>query len=134
MDTLIRSTMSLVVSLGLLFAGAAVADSPVKIDAPDSHSVEVKGKVTLYRVQVKGMDFGKDKDKVQAEVFVSLDSRPGIIYTLSLHDSKDGASAVNQEMAETLRTAYVNKSPVTIYRQIAMGRDNNFKILMVQLN
>ena len=124
MDTLIRSTMSLVVSLGLLFAGAAVADSPVKIDAPDSHSVEVTGKVYLYRVQVEGMNFGAGKNNTHAEVFVSLDSRPGMIYTLALHNSNNGASAVNQEMAKTLRAAYVNKTPVTLYRQIAMNKDN----------
>ena len=134
MDTLIRSMMSLVVSLGLLFGGVAVADSPVKIDSPDSHSVEVKGKINLYRVQVKGMNFGKDENKAEAEVFVSLDSKPGMIYTLSLYNTNNAASAVNQEMARTLRTAYVNKIPVTLYHQISVKKDNNFKILMVQLN
>lgn len=134
MDTFTHSIMSLVVSLGLLFAGVAVADSPVKIDKPDGHSVEVKGKISLYRVQVEGMNFGAGKNKAHAEVLVTLDSRPGMIYTLALHDSGSGTSVVNQEMARTLRLAYVSKSPVTLYRQIAMNKDNNFKILMVQLD
>ena len=134
MDTFTHSIMSLIVSLGLLFAGVAVADSPVKIDKPDGHSVEVKGKISLYRVQVEGMNFGAGKNKAHAEVLVTLDSRPGMIYTLALHDSGSGTSVVNQEMARTLRLAYVSKSPVTLYRQIAMNKDNNFKILMVQLD
>lgn len=134
MDTFTHSIMSLVVSLGLLFAGVAVADSPVKIDQPDGHSVEVKGKISLYRVQVEGMNFGTGKNKAHAEVLVTLDSRPGMIYTLALHNNSDVISAVNQEIARTLRLAYVSKSPVTLYRQIAMNKDNNFKILMVQLD
>lgn len=134
MNTITRSVAGLTIFLGLLFAGAAVADSPVDINKPDSHSVAVKGKVTLYRVQIEGMDFGDGKNKSHAEVFVSLDSKPGMIYSLSLHGDKNAPSAVNQEIAETLRAAYVNKLPVTLYHQIAIKRDNNFKIMMVQLD
>ena len=133
MNTITHSMAGLVVSLGLMFAGAAAADSPVDTNTPDKHSVEVKGKVNLYRVQIKGMDLGKGKDKAHAEVFVSVDSTPGMIYTLAL-SGNSGTSIVNQEMAKTLRAAYVSKSPVTLYRQIAMGKNNNFKILMVQLD
>jgi hypothetical protein len=134
MNTLLRSVVGLVAVLGLLFVGAAAADSPVMIDKPDSHSVEVKGKVSLYRVQVEGMNFGKEKNKVHAEVLVSLDSKPGMIYSLALHDDKNGESVVNREISETLRAAYVNKLPVTLYHQIGIKQDNNFKILMVQLD
>ena len=134
MNTITRSVISLVATLGLWSAGVALADSPVDINKPDSHSVEVKGKVTLYRVQIEGMDFGQGQNKAHAEVFVSLDSQPGMIYSLALHEGKNGESAVNREMADTLRTAYVNKTPVTLYHQMAIHRDNNFKIMMVQLD
>ena len=134
MNTMTRGITSLVVFFGLLFAGIATADSPVNIDKPDSHSVEVKGKVNLYRVQVEGMNFGNGKNKAHAEVLVSLDSQPNMIYTLALHGNDNGPSAVNREMAETLRAAYVSKSPVTLYHQIGIKKDNNFKILMVQLD
>jgi len=119
----------------LMLSSVAMADSPIDLGKPDSHSVEVKGKVTLYRVQIEGMNFGEGKDKANAEVFVKLDSKPNMVYTLSLH-SPDGKShdPVNQEMADTLRTAYINKTPVTIYHQIDMKRTNNFRIIMVQLN
>ena len=134
MNKISHSVLGLVLFLGVLFAGTVVADSPANINQPDSHSVEIKGKVNLYRVQVEGMDLGKGNDKVHAEVFVSLDSKPGMIYTLSLHDTKNGASIANQEMSNTLRTAYVSQSPVTLYHQIGIKKENNFKILMVQLD
>ena len=134
MNTMTRGFAGLVVLFGFLFAGIAVADSPVNIDKPDSHSVEVKGKVSLYRVQVEGMNFGAGQNKAHAEVLVSLDSKPNMIYTLALHGGNNEPSAVNREMAETLRAAYVSKSPVTLYHQIGIKKDNNFKILMVQLD
>ncbi len=129
-----RSIFVSMVALGLLVSSIAQADSPIAIGSPDRHSVEVSGKVSLYRVQVEGMDFGEGKNKTHAEVFVSLDSKPGMVYTLTLHSSDDNESVVSQEMANTLRTAYVNRLPVTLYRQISMKQNNNFKILMVQLN
>jgi len=129
-----RSILVPVLALGFLFGGAAWADSPAVIHAPDRHSVEVSGKVSLYRVQVEGMDLGKGRNKAHAEVFVSLDSKPGMIYTLALHENDNADSAANAEMAETLRTAFVNRLPVTLYRQISVQKDNNFKILMVQLD
>lgn len=135
MHNLLRSVGVLVVSLSLVYTSSAVADSPVKIDQPDRHSVEVKGKVNLYRVQIKGMDFGAGKNKAHAEVLVGIDSKPGMIYTLSLHENGSNyPSAVNQEISKTLRAAYVNKTPVTMYHQIAVNRDNNYRILMVQLD
>lgn len=120
---------------GLALSSAAMADSPVEISKPDSHSVEVKGKINLFRVQIENMNFGTGKDKAEAEVFVTLDSKPGMIYTLSLHKpGGQGHDPVNQEMADTLRAAYINKIPVTLYHQIDMHRTNNFRIIMVQLN
>ena len=77
------------------------------------------------------MNLGEGENKVAAEVFVTLDSKPDMVYSLQLH--KDSPVS-NQVMADTLRDAYVNKLPVTLYYQIAPKQDNNLKILMVQLN
>lgn len=116
----------------MLFVGtAAFADSPKTTKGPDAHSVMAKGKVVLYRVQVEGMNLGEGTDKVDAEVFVALDSDPKTVFAMQL---KRNSSDVSKAMADTLREAYFNKSPVTIYRQIDMKRTNNFKILMVQVN
>lgn len=118
-------------TLGLTVAGSSVADSPVTLDKPDSHSVEVKGKINLYRVQVEGMNFGDGKEKATAEVFVTLDSKPGMVYALQVHNDSPPA---NKVIADTLRDAYIKQTPVTLYHQIAINKSNNFKILMVQLN
>ena len=115
----------------LLLAGTAFADSPKTVNAPDRHSVEVKGKVSLYRVQIEGMKLGEGQNLADAELFVSLDSDPKMVYTLQL--KKDSPQA-NRVMAETLRDAYFNKRAVTLYHQIGIKQDNNLKILMVQLN
>jgi len=115
----------------VLFSPIVSADSPKNIAQPDRHSVEVKGKIHLYRVQVEGMNLGEGENKVNAEVFVTLDSKPDMVYSLQLH--KDSPMS-NQVMADTLRDAYINKIPVTLYYQIAPKQDNNLKILMVQLD
>jgi len=124
-------TTTLLVMFGLGLTGISMADSPVALDKPDSHSVEVKGKVNMYRVQIEGMNFGKSSEKAEAEVFVTIDTKPGMIYALQVHND---SPASNKVMADTLRDAYINKLPVTLYHQIAVNRSNNYKILMVQLN
>jgi len=113
-----------------LASSFALADSPKNVIQPDRHSVEVTGKISMYRVQVEGMDLGEGKNKANAEVFVSLSGKPKIVYTLSI---KKGDPESNQVMANTLRDAYLHKLPVKLYHQIAINKDNNFKILMVQL-
>ena len=121
-----------IAALFLLLSGSAVlADSPKDIKTPDRHSVEVKGKINLYRVQVQDMNLGEGQDKADAELFVTLDSKPDMVYTLEL---KSNSPASNKVMADTLRDAYVNKLPVTLYHQMGIKKENNFKIMMIQLN
>jgi hypothetical protein len=62
---------------------------------------------------------------------VTLDSDPEMVYTLQL---KSNSPQANRVMADTLREAYINKLPVTLYHQIGIKQKNNLKILMVQLN
>lgn len=124
-----------IAALGLVVAGTIMADSPTALDKPDSHSVMVTGKISLFRVQIEDMNLGEGADKIRAEVFVQLDSKPGMVYGLSLHDpGSKSHDPVSQEMTDTLRAAYLNKVPVTLYYQIDLHRKNNFRITMVQLN
>ena len=109
----------------------SVADAPKTVATPDRHSIEAKGKVSLYRVQAEGMRLGEGKNITDAELFFTLDSNPKMVYSVEL---KKGSPASNRVMAETLRDAYINKLPVTIYHQIGIKKDNNLKVLMVQLN
>jgi len=115
----------------ILSIPAAIADSPKSIDKPDRHSVEVKGKINLYRVQVEGMQLGEGKNKSNSEVFITLDSSPKTIYALAIHGDSPQS---NRVIADTLRDAYVNNLPVTLYHQMSMTQDNNYKILMVQMS
>lgn len=133
MNTIIKylTVSILALGFGMGVSTITLADSPASLDKPDSHSVEVKGKINLYRVQIEGMNFGKDADKANAEVFVTLDSKPGMVFALQIHSD---SPASNQVMADTLRDAYLNKLPVTLYHQIAINKSNNYKIIMVQLN
>ena len=127
-----RRVVGSIAALFLLLSGPMVlADAPKDIKSPDRHSVEVKGKVSLYRVQTEGMKLGEGKNQADAELFITLDSDPKMVYTLQL---KGDSPAANKVMADTLREAYVNKLPVTIYHQMSTKQENNLKILMVQLN
>lgn len=69
----------------MVIGQVVLADAPKDIAAPDRHSVEVKGSIKLYRVQIEGLNMGEGKNKVDAEVFVTLDSKPGMVYSLQLH-------------------------------------------------
>jgi len=130
-----KITRQLTSILAAMFASLVIttsfADSPKSVDMPDRHSVEVQGKVNLYRVQIEGMKLGEGVDQADAELFVTLDSDPKMVYALEL---KKNSPEANRVMAETLRAAYINKLPVTLYHQIAIKKNNNHKILMVQFN
>lgn len=115
----------------IMVGNSVLADTPSSLSTPDKHSIEVKGKITLYRVQVQDMEFGSDHEKIDAEVLVTLDGAPNKVLTIRLHDD---SPPVNMLMANTLRDAYLNNKKVTIYYQITPVEKQNVKILMVQMD
>jgi len=127
MKTIMRNLMALVLMSGV--GGLALADTPKSLVAPDVHSIMSKGSITLYRVQVQGMEMGPEGAVMDSEVFVTLDSDPSMVYTLRLHDD---SPPVNTIIATTLREAFLSKSPVTLYHQLAPGK-KVVKIRMVQM-
>jgi hypothetical protein len=131
MNHMIRSLFYVFTLMLFSISTGVFADSPKNISEPDRHSVEVKGQINLFRVQIEGMNLGEGSNATNAEVFVTLNTRPGMVYALQIHGDTPPA---NQVIADTLRDAYINKIPVTLYHQIAVNKENNFKILMVQLN
>src|SRR3569623_672312 len=121
MDKRILSTALL---LGSLIAGPLVhADSPPNIKTTDTHSVEAKGKVALYRVQIQGLEFGKDTHKDDAEVLVSLDSAPDDVYVIRLHE----------DTAHTQRDASQSQPNATLHNHTTPARQN-LNIHVPQLN
>lgn len=129
MKSMVRKLV-VIFSLGLL-SPFALADTPPSLQVPDTHSIESKGKLTLYRVQVQGLEFGRQNERIDAEVFATLDSKPGMVFTLRLHED---SPPVNTIIADTLREAYLTQTPVTIYHQLTPPGRKNVKIHMVQFN
>jgi len=107
------------------------ADKPPSLSVPDTHSIEVKGKLNLYRVQVQDMEFGRGEELIDAEILVTVDSAPDKVITLRLHEDSPPVSTI---MANTLRDAYINKKNVTLYYQITPVNRKHVKLLMVQMD
>ncbi len=125
-----RKTLSILLVVGSMFISTIVlADSPENINKPDLHSYQIKGLVNLYRVQIQGFEIGKNANKLDAEILVTLDSDSEKVYGIRLHED---SPPVNKILAETLREAFLKQVPVTVYYQKIPG--SNVKINMVQLN
>ncbi len=129
MSTLMRNFIAVV--LVAMMGSVALADTPPTLKVPDTHSIESKGKLTLYRVQVQGLEFGRSNERIDAEIFAVLDSKPEMVFTLRLHDD---SPPVNTVIADTLREAYLTNTPVTVYHQITPPGRKNVKIHMVQFD
>ena len=114
---------------GLLFAASfAQADTPGSLRGEHGSSFTATGKVTLFRVQIKGLEMGPANDRLDAEVLVTLDSEPDKGFGIRLHEDEPDA----REMIETLRAAYLQHVPVTIQSPLTPGR-NNLRVTWVQL-
>ena len=128
MRTFIRSALYTMILA--LAAPLALADPPPNLQITDRHSIAIKGKINLYRVQIQGLELGKDREKLDAEVFVTLDSEPDLVMGIRYHDD---SPPVNKVIAETLREAFLRDLPVTIYHQISPGKSKYLKIHLVQI-
>lgn len=113
----------------LLFAAPGWADSPPDIRTPDSHSLEVSGKITRYRVQMEGLEIGRDAQKADAEILVTLDNDSNNVYVVRLHSD---SPPINKVMADTLRDAFINDRKVMLYHQ--KSPSDHLKIHMVQMD
>jgi len=112
----------------LLSTSIALADTPASLTAVHGHAVTASGKLTLFRAQIKGLEIGTDKDRLDAEVLVTLDTVPDKVYGVRLHEDEPSA----REIINTLREAYLHNIPVTIQSPMEPGR-KNLRINWVQL-
>jgi hypothetical protein len=115
----------------LSFTLTAMADAPPSLDLPDAHSNVYKGVLSLYRVQVKDLKFGKGNDILDTELFVTLDSTKDKAYTISI---RDDSPAINKVIADTLREAYLHNTPITIYSSKFPKSNAAEEILLVQMD
>ena len=128
-----KNLMAIVLGMSLA-ATSAMADTPESLDSSfgtgttHQHGINVSGKLTMFRSQVKGLEIGPENDRIDAEVLVTLDTQPGRVFGIRYHEEEPSTS----EIVETLRQAYVNNLPVTIQHKIAPGK-KNLSIVWVQL-
>lgn len=121
-----KQTMAAVLAMAL--AVPVMADTPASLKGAHKHGVEVSGKITLFRVQSKGLEIGAGTDKLDAEVLVVLDSAPDLVLGIPYH----GVEPASEAMINTLREAYLRNVPVTIEHPTAPGR-KHVPITWVQL-
>lgn len=119
----------LVLMTGLVMAGNAAADVPKSLAGPHAHAAEVSGKLTLFRVQQEGLEIGPEDDRLDAEVLVTVDKAPDMVFGLKFHKGADPASGA---IVTTLREAYLNQEPVTIQYPTSPGK-KNVRIIWVQM-
>lgn len=115
----------------LLFANTMVqADVNPGLGGTHHHAEKSSGKITTFRVQTEGLEFGTEKDRLDAEVLVRLDSTPNQTFGVRLHG---GSSPASIAMTDILKEAYLRNLPVTIFHVQPPGR-NNVTILWVELS
>lgn len=125
-----KTTLQLtgLVAGSLLVSSIAFADA-VTLAGEHGHGTSVSGKITMLRVQEKGIEVMAGKEKVDAEVLVQIDAQPNLVLILPFHEQDPS----KREMVETLRQAYLSDKPVTVNHMIAPEGKQTAPINWVQL-
>lgn len=83
---------------------------------------ESSGKVALLRVHDVGTAYGPANDKIDVEVILWLDTKPGMAFGFQLRD--DANRPARQGMLDLLRDALAHGYSVTIDYNIDPGKKN----------
>ena len=110
----------------LLSISLAQADVPTSLRGEHAGQMTVSGKITLFRVQIKSLQFGPANDRLDVQILVTLDSQPDMVFGVPQDEPAAG------EMITTLREAYLHGMSVTIEAPKEPGR-KNLRIIVVQL-
>jgi len=81
-----------------------------------------KGRITHFRAQTSGHEYGPPNDRLDAEVIVQLDSAPDEAFGLRFHE---GAAPATAQMITLLRESYFRQMPVEIFHTKLPGRKNH---------
>ena len=84
--------------------------------------INASGQLTLLRVHDVGTQYGPPKDRIDVEVVIRLNTRPGQAFGFKLRN--DTNALVHQGMLDLLRDAYVNNWTVNIDYLIDPGKKN----------
>ena len=102
---------------GLLYTTSfAYADTLTSLQGVPGDQTTTSGKITLFRVQTAGLGLVTQNDHINADVFITLDSAPDMVFGISTKNSDTAAS----EMIDTLREAYLRGLPVTIQSPLVL--------------
>jgi hypothetical protein len=119
----------LIVMSALFFSVSLVqADTPSSLRGEHGAMVTMSGKISLFRAQITGLEIGPPNDRLDAEVLVTLDSEPDMVFGIPYH--KENPAAEN--MITTLREAYLHDMPVTVQAPMMPNR-KHLKLIWVQL-
>jgi len=105
------------------------ADVNAGLGGDHNHADTSTGKITSIMAQTQGIEFGKKDDRLDAEIVVTLDSKPDFLFGIRFHDDAQPASAV---MIELLQQAYFRNQPVSLFHVQIPGK-KNVNILRVEL-
>lgn len=83
---------------------------------------QTSGKLNFLRVHDVGTGYGPATDKINVEVVVQLDGKPGYAFGFQLRNDQN--RPVRQGMLDLLRDAFNNNWDVTIDYEIANGNKN----------
>lgn len=114
------------ISALLLSVSLAQADVPTSLRGEHAGQLQVSGKITLFRAQIKGLQFGPANDRLDASILVTLDSQPDMVFGIAQDEPAAG------EITATLREAYLHGMSVTLEATKEPGR-KNLRIIVVQL-
>ena len=121
--------ISLLLALaGTAMTGSADVNTGFGGDA-HSHTATATGILTSIAAQEQGIEFGSKTDRLDAEIVVTLDSKPGYLFGIRLHD---GAQPATSAMIDLLKSAYFNNLPVSLFHVQAPGT-KNVNVLRVEL-
>ena len=106
----------------------AHADIPGSLRGEHAAMMTMTGKISLFRAQIKGLEIGPPNDRLDAEVLVTLDTQPDMVFGVAYHQEDPAA----RTMIETLREAYLHDMPVTLQAPSLPGR-KHLRLIWVQM-
>jgi hypothetical protein len=123
------STVTLCLALSGFAVNSSADINPGLTGIDHSHVDTSTGKIVSIMAQEQGIEFGNKEDRLDAEIVVTLDTKPGYLFGIRLHD---GAQPATSAMIDLLKSAYFNNQPVSLFHVQAPGK-KNVNVLRVEL-
>jgi hypothetical protein len=93
---------------------------------PNADLLNAKGRITMLRVHDVGTAYGPPNDRIDVEVVIWLDSKPGSAFGFQMRT--DAQQVTRKGMLDLLRDAFKNNWPVSIDYTITLPKKNGIII------